>query len=149
MNNYRVIEWMTPNPTTITPTTTLPEAHRIMRERKVRRLPVVDGGELAGIVTLGDIREAEPSKATTLDVWELPYLLDRLTADQFMTKKVYTVTPSTPIRDAANLMLVHRISGLPVMDKNKVVGIITESDIFRMLVREMESEPVDHALPAR
>ena len=71
MTNYQVLDWMTPNPVTITPKTTLPEAHRLMKERKIRRLPVLEDGRLVGVVTLGDIREAEPSAATSLSVWEL------------------------------------------------------------------------------
>ncbi|MBX7212852.1 MAG: CBS domain-containing protein [Thermoflexales bacterium] len=141
MVNYQVLDWMTPNPITITPKTTLPEAHRLMKERKVRRLPVLENGKLVGIVTLGDIREAEPSAATTLSVWELNYLLDTLTVDKIMRRNIVSVTPRTSIREAASLMLAHKVSGMPVVDNDRLVGVITESDIFRMLVREMLPEP--------
>jgi CBS domain-containing protein len=140
MTNYQVLDWMTPNPVTITPKTTLPEAHRLMKERKIRRLPVLEDGRLVGVVTLGDIREAEPSAATSLSVWELNYLLDTLTIDKIMRRNVLTVSPRTSIRDAAAMMLAHKVSGLPVVDHDRLVGVITESDIFRMLVREMLPE---------
>ena len=141
MTNYQVLDWMTPNPVTITPKTTLPEAHRLMKERKIRRLPVLEDGRLVGVVTLGDIREAEPSAATSLSVWELNYLLDTLTIDKIMRRNVLSVSPHTSIRDAAAMMLAHKISGLPVLDHDRLVGVITEWDIFRMLVREMLPEP--------
>ena len=141
MTNYQVLDWMTPNPVTITPKTTLPEAHRLMKERKIRRLPVLEDGRLVGVVTLGDIREAEPSAATSLSVWELNYLLDTLTIDKIMRRNVLSVSSHTSIRDAAAMMFAHKISGLPVLDHDRLVGVITESDIFRMLVREMLPEP--------
>ncbi|MER3399829.1 MAG: hypothetical protein C4313_01620 [Thermoflexus sp.] len=136
LKQYKVRDWMTPNPITISPKTTLPEAHQIMKEKRIRRLPVVDEeGRLVGIVTLGDIREASPSDATSLSIFELNYLLARLTVDKIMTRKVITVTPDTPIYEAARLMLEHKIGGLPVVVDSRVVGIITESDIFKMVVR--------------
>lgn len=140
MTDYLVLDWMTPHPITITPRTTLPEAHRIMKERHIRRLPVVSDGQLIGIVTLGDLRAAEPSPATTLSVYELNYLLEKTPVDKIMTGKPITVSPKTPIREAAGLMLDHKISGLPVMDNGALVGMITESDIFRMLVRELNGK---------
>ncbi len=136
LKQYKVRDWMTPNPITISPRTTLPEAHQIMKEKRIRRLPVVDeNGHLVGIVTLGDVREASPSDATSLSIFELNYLLARLTVDKIMTRKVITVTPDTPIYEAARLMLEHKIGGLPVVEDGRVVGIITESDIFKMVVR--------------
>ncbi len=136
LKQHKVRDWMTPNPITISPRTTLPEAHQIMKEKRIRRLPVVDeNGHLVGIVTLGDIREASPSDATSLSIFELNYLLARLTVDKIMTRKVITVTPDTPVYEAARLMLEHKIGGLPVVENGRVVGIITESDIFKMVVR--------------
>jgi len=96
---------------------------------------VDENGHLVGIVTLGDVREASPSDATSLSIFELNYLLARLTVDKIMTRKVITVTPDTPIYEAARLMLEHKIGGLPVVENGRVVGIITESDIFKMVVR--------------
>ncbi len=140
MTDYFVLEWMTPNPITISPRTTLSEANRIMKDHRVRRLPVVDEGRLVGIITTGDLREAAPSMATSLSVFELTYLLDKVSVDKIMRRNVITVSPKTSVRDAAEIMLQNKISGLPVVDMKRVVGIITESDLFRMMVRDLTSE---------
>lgn len=133
-----VREWMTKDVMTVDAKTTLPEAHRIMKERKIRRLPVVDGhGRLVGIVTRGDVREASPSDATSLSIYEVHYLLAQLTVDSIMTKDPVTVTPETPIKDAARIMLERKISGLPVVQDSHLVGIITESDIFEGLIARL------------
>ncbi len=134
-----VRDWMTANPITVDPKTTLPEAHKIMRDRRIRRLPVVDRGHLVGIVTLGDVREAEPSDATTLSIFELHYLLAKLTIGEIMTREPITISENATIREAAKMMLQHKIGGLPVTEGGKLVGIITESDIFRVLAQEPES----------
>nr|MBN1228777.1 CBS domain-containing protein [Anaerolineae bacterium] len=134
MRKQVVKDWMTTDPVTITDETTLPEAARLMKEKNIRRLPVVVDGRLVGIVTWGDIREASASDSTSLSKFELGYLLNKLTVGQIMTRSPITVRPLTTISRAAQLMLEHKIGGLPVMDHNRLVGIITESDIFRMLV---------------
>lgn len=140
MPSNLIRDWMTPNPVTVGPKTTVPEAHKLMKERDFRRLPVVDEhGRLIGIVTLGDLREAGPSSATSLSIFELNYLLAQLTVDKIMTREVVTVSPDATIRDAANLMLKHEIGALPVMEDDKLVGIITESDIFRIIVQQPEA----------
>lgn len=130
----KVRDWMTPDPITVQIDTTLPEAHRLMTKHQVRRLPVMDGDRLVGIVTRGDIRGAEASDATSLSVWELNYLLSKLSIDKLMTTEVITVAPDSTIGEAAKLMLDNKIAGLPVLEDGKLVGIITESDIFRLLV---------------
>ena len=137
--NY-VRDWMTPNPITVTPKTTLPEAHKLMKECHIRRLPVLDHNRLVGIVTLGDLREAEPSHATTLSIYELNYLLAKLSINEIMTREPITIPPDASPREAAKTMLEHKIGGLPVVDSGKVIGIITESDIFRVLVQESDDE---------
>lgn len=135
-----VRDWMTPDPVTIGPKTTVPEAHKLMKEHDFRRLPVVnDHGRLIGIVTLSDLREAGPSPATSLSIFELNYLLAQLTIDKIMTRDVVTVSPDATIRDAANLMLKHEVGALPVMEDDKLIGIITESDIFRVIVQQPET----------
>lgn len=140
MSGNLVRDWMTPNPVTIGPKTTVPEAHRLMKDRDFRRLPVVDEhGRLIGIVTLSDLREAGPSSATTLSIFELNYLLAQLTVEKIMTRDVVTVSPDATIRDAARLMLKHEVGALPVMENGKLVGIITESDIFRVVVQRPEA----------
>ena len=131
-------DWMTPDPITIGPNTTLPEAARLMKECNIHRLPIVDNERLVGIVTLGDIREASPSNAHSLSIYELNYLIARLTVGEIMTRHPITVTPDMSVEAAARLMLEHKIGGLPVMDGNRLVGIITETDIFRLLVTEGE-----------
>lgn len=136
-DNVMVKDWMSTSVITATPHVRISEAHQLMKDAKVRRLPVIDEkGRLVGIVTIGDVREASPSDATTLSIWELNYLWAQLTVDRIMTRNVMTVTPETPILDVAETMLTHKVSGLPVVDEQgRLLGIVTESDIFRMLVR--------------
>lgn len=134
MKGQLVQDWMTRDPITIIAETPLPEIRHIMGSNDIRHLPVMDNGKLVGIVTWGDVREASPSDATTLSIYELNYLLDRLLARHIMTPKPFTVTPMTTIASAAAIMRDHKISSLPVVSQDKLVGIITENDIFRMLV---------------
>ncbi len=136
-----VRDWMSRNVMTVTPETTLPEADKLMVSKTIRRLPVLENGRLVGIVTYGDIREARPSAATSLSIWELNYLVTRLRVGEMMTRDPITVSQDATIGEAAQLMLRHMIGGLPVIDnRGALVGIITESDIFRMVVRDwMES----------
>lgn len=129
-----VKDWMSRDVLTVDPKTPIAEAYRLMKERKVRRLPVVKDGHLVGIVTLGDVREASPSSATSLSIWELNYLWAQLTVDRVMKSPVIKIAHDATVLEAARLMLEHKISGLPVVDGNTLVGIITESDIFRMLI---------------
>lgn len=134
MNPQLVKDWMTRDPITITAETSLTAASRLMKDSGIRRLPVVEHGKVVGIVTWGDIRGASASDATSLTVFELKYLLDKLPIERFMTRHPITVTPTTTITRAAQLMLEHKIGGLPVVENGKLVGILTESDVFRMLV---------------
>jgi acetoin utilization protein AcuB len=138
MKKNLVRDWMTANPVTIGPKTSLHEAHALMKEKRVRRLLVVEDERLVGIITLGDVREAEPSSATSLSIFELHYLLAKLTIDEIMTKDPLTVAADATIRDAAKLMLDQKIGGLPVVEGSTLVGIITESDIFRVLVQWLD-----------
>jgi CBS domain-containing protein len=131
---------MTPNPITVSSDTPLPEAHNLMEKHKIRRLLVVDDSELKGIVTRGDIRGAEPSEATSLSIFEIHHLLSRLTLKKIMTTDVIVVGPDDPVGKAARLMYENKIAGLPVVEEGRVVGIITESDIFRMVVELWEKE---------
>jgi acetoin utilization protein AcuB len=138
MNTQIVRNWMTPNPITITPQTTLPEAHRLMDKYFVRRLPVINKGKLVGIVTRGDIREAQASTATTLSVYELNYLLDQIPAKEFMAYKPITISPDATIAEVARLMLQYKVGGLPVVENGELVGIITETDLCRLLTLQPE-----------
>ncbi len=140
MKQELVKNWMNPNVITVSPDTALPEAHRLMTEHRIRRLPVLQDGRLVGIVTLGDVREAEPSNATSLSIWELNYLLSRLPVAEIMTEAPKTVSQDATVGEAAHIMLTHKVSGLPVVDNaGIVVGIVTESDIFRMVAQEWQA----------
>ncbi len=147
MKNLLVQDWMTPEVTTITPDTKLPDAAALMRECGIRRLPVVDShGLLVGILSYSDVLGAEPSDATSLDIWELNYLISKLRVEKVMTREPLTVHPESTLRDAAQLMYNHKIGGLPVVDHSgHVVGIITESDIFRVLIAWFNEEMPDSA----
>ena len=132
----RVANWMTPKPITLKATDSLARAIDVMKEKKIRRVPIVsDAGKLLGIVSDRDLKDVSPSRATTLDIWELHYVLDKLKLKDIMTKNPWVVSPEMPIEKAAMLMLEKRVEGLPVVDtKGALVGILTEGDIFRALV---------------
>lgn len=140
MKRLKVRDVCTRNVITVTPNTTLPEARRIMEGHNIRRLPVAAGGEVVGIITLLDLMRAAPSPASSLSVWEINYLLDKITVAEVMASPVITVTPDTDLHEVARLMLAHKIGGLPVVDNGKLVGIITESDIFRVMVDLLSEE---------
>jgi acetoin utilization protein AcuB len=111
------------------------DALTLMKKDKVRRYPVVDkSGKLIGIVTESDLMNAKPSEATTLSVWEISSLLAKITVERVMCKKVITVTENTTLEEAARIMADSSIGGLPVMRGDKLVGIITESDLFRIFL---------------
>lgn len=137
----RVRDYMTSPAITVGPKTDLSAALELMRERRVRRLPVVSAvGWLLGIVSERDLLYASPSPATSLTVWELNYLVAKLPVEEVMTRKLVTVAPDAPLEEAAALMLEHKIGGLPVLsEENELVGIITESDIFRAFIQFKET----------
>jgi acetoin utilization protein AcuB len=129
--------WMTKDVVTVPPDMPIMEARDVMKQHMVRRLPVLQDGKLVGIVTQGDIQEAGPSGATSLSIWELNYLLARITVEEIMTplEELVTVSPDEPIEVAADLMRKNKVGGLPVVeDADKLVGIITESDIFDIFI---------------
>ena len=139
-----VKDWMSRDVVFAAPSLGLLDADLMMRENKVRRLPVVEDGRLVGIVTYGDIREARPSAATSLSTWEMNYLLASLKLAKVMTKNVQVISPDATIGEAADIMLANRISGLPVVDAaGELVGIITESDIFRMVAHNWKQSQQD------
>jgi len=126
---------MTKNPVTIGPDMSVPDAQAVMRREKIHRIPVLDkSGKLIGIVTASDLIHASASPATSLDIYELHYLISKLKVETVMTKKVVTVTEDLPIEEAARIMADNNISGLPVMRGDVVVGIITESDLFKLFI---------------
>jgi acetoin utilization protein AcuB len=127
-----VYERMSRHPITVKPTTPVDAALKRMREEKVRRFPVVnEDGKLVGIVSDKDLLYAAPSPATSLSIYELHYLYSRITIEQVMTQDVITVEEDDPLEEAARVMVDNKIGGLPVMRDGKLVGIITETDIFK------------------
>lgn len=142
MKHLLVKDWMRTDVITAQKGLGMLKAHKMMRQKGIRRLPIVDKrGRLVGIVTRSDVREAQPSDATTLNIWEINYLLAELELKDIMTKKVVTVQPEDTIRTAAQLLHDHKIGALPVIDKDRrVVGILTESDIFRTLIAWFNEE---------
>lgn len=131
---------MSHDPKTVSPDTSLAEASERMRRDKVRRYPVVDQhGKLVGIISRDDVLHASPSVVSALSIWEMNYLLTQVKVKDVMTKKVITVTEETPLEEAARIMLEHKIGGLPVLRGDDLVGIITESDIFRVFTEVLGS----------
>lgn len=129
---------MTRNPITVRGDTALPDALKIMRDNKIRRLPVVDkGGKLVGMVSEKDLLYASPSPATTLSVWEMHYLVAQIKLSQLMAEEVISVGEDCPIEEAARIMADNKVSGLPVMRGDLLVGIITETDLFKVFLELM------------
>ena len=109
----------------------------MFKKEHIRRAPVVKDGKLLGIVSQGDLLNATASSVTTLSVWELNYLISKVKIKNVMTKKVITVTKDTPVEEAARVMADNKIGGLPVVDGEKVVGMITETDLFKIFLELM------------
>lgn len=121
-----------------TPDTQIMEAMDVMKQNNIRRMPVLDKkGKLVGIVSDKDLLNAAPSDATSLSVWEVNYLVARIKVKDVMTKDVMTVTGDTPVEEAARMMADSKIGGLPVVLDGNVVGLITETDLFKLLVELM------------
>ncbi len=130
-------ERMSRPPIIIGPEMSIHDALALFKKEHIRRAPVIKGGKLVGIVSEKDLLNASPSPATTLSVWEMHYLLSKLTAAEVMTKNVITVSEDTPIEEAARIMADNKIGGLPVVKGSRVVGIITETDLFKMFLELM------------
>jgi acetoin utilization protein AcuB len=126
---------MTRRPVTVTTDVSVSDALALMREKKVHRLPVLDRrGKLVGIVAESDLLYASPSPATSLSVWEIHSLLAKLTVDKVMTRKVITISDDAPVEEAAQIMVAKSIGGLPVMRDNALIGIVTETDLFKVFI---------------
>ncbi|HHW30675.1 MAG TPA: CBS domain-containing protein [Clostridiaceae bacterium] len=121
---------MTTNPFTISPDQTILDAHEIMKEHGVKRLPVMKKGKLVGVVSKEDILKASPSQATSFSMGEITYLLSKTKISMIMTKNPITISPNALLEEAAILMRDNGVGFLPVVENDKLVGIITESDIF-------------------
>ena len=127
--------WMTTDVISVDGETSLMKASLLMKEHNIRRLPVVRKGKVVGIVTDTDLKEASPSKATTLDIYEINYLLSEIKVKELMSKEVIYVEPDETVEFAAVLMLENKISGLPVVNRQQnLIGVITQTDIFKALI---------------
>ena len=122
---------------TIPPDMPVVDALNLMKREHIRRTPVVKEGKMVGIVSDKDLLNASPSPVTSLSVWEINYLLSKITVKDVMTSQVITVTEDTPIEEAARIMADNKIGGLPVMHGEQVVGIITETDLFKLFLELM------------
>ena len=130
-----VRQLMTSSLITVAPGANVTEARSLMARQRIRHLLVTDGPRLLGMVTDRDIRLNVASPATSLSVWELNYLLAKVTVGEVMTRPVITIGPDLDARDAAQIMLDHKIGALPVIDEGKLIGIVTETDLLRAFVK--------------
>lgn len=121
----------------VEPDTPVHDALAMFKKEHIRRAPVVKNGKLLGIISESDLLNASPSPVTSLSVWEMNYLLSKVTVKQVMTKKVQTVDVNTPIEEAARIMADTKIGGMPVMRSGNLVGIITETDLFKIFLELM------------
>lgn len=138
----RISEWMTTGPIAVAPGTPVSKARELMQTKHIRHLLVMDGERLAGIITDRDIRLALPSPATSLSIWEVNYLLAKLAVREVMTRSVLTIGRDQPVAEAMRLMLKHKIGALPVVEDERVVGIITGTDLHRAFARMLEEQVV-------
>ncbi len=131
----KVSDFMTKNPVYVSPDTSVTDAKALMTKEKINKLPVVDkSNKLVGIITKNDLQKADPSSASTLDIYELGYLLSKLKVEKIMVKTVKTVEADEVIEEAARIMADAKIGCLPVMSDGVLSGIITETDIFNAFV---------------
>ncbi len=121
----------------VTPETPVHEALAMFKKENISRAPVIKNGKLVGIVSESNLLNASPSLATTLSIWEVNYLVSKVTVRQVMTKKVKTINVDTPIEEAARIMADAKIGGMPVTRAGKIVGMITATDLFKVLLELM------------
>jgi acetoin utilization protein AcuB len=129
-----VSDWMTKKVFSVSPDDYLSDALSLMKEKGIKHVPVVKAGKLKGIFSDRDIKEYSPSKATSLDIYELHYILAKTKVKEMMTSGVITTTSDAPVEEAAMIMLDRSIGCLPVLDNDNLVGIISDKDIYRALV---------------
>lgn len=122
---------------TVSPEMPVHEALAMFKKEHIRRAPITKNGKMIGIVSERDLLNASPSPATSLSVWEMNYLISKVTVKQVMSKKVQTIDVNTPIEEAARIMADQKIGGMPVMRSGKIVGMITETDLFKILLELM------------
>jgi acetoin utilization protein AcuB len=121
----------------VSPDESINDVLAMFRKEHIRRAPVMKDGRMVGIVSERDLLNASPSSATTLSVWEVNYLISKVKVKDVMTKKVITVDKDTPIEEAARIMADEKIGGVPVTSSDKVVGMITETDLFKVFLELM------------
>jgi acetoin utilization protein AcuB len=119
---------------TVTPNTPITKAHELMARENINQCPVVKNGKLIGLITETDILKAYPSSATTLAVWEITSLLEKIKVEDVMSKEFQTVHEDTPIETAARILVDNKISALPVLKDKELVGIISEADLFKIML---------------
>jgi len=124
---------------TVTPDMAIHDVLAMFKQEHIRRAPVIKNGKLVGIASETDLLNASPSDVSSLSIWEMNYLLSKITVKTIMNKKVITVDEDTPIEEAARIMADNKIGGLPVMKKGHVTGIITETDLFKIFLEFMGS----------
>ncbi len=137
----RISEWMSPQPITVPPATPVSDARELMQRERIRHLLVMTGERLVGIITDRDIRLVLPSPATSLSVWEVHYILAKMTVEQVMTRSVIAIAPDRPVVEAVRVMLERKIGALPVAEGWHVVGIITETDLLRAFAVVLDRYP--------
>jgi acetoin utilization protein AcuB len=131
----KVGEIMSTNVVTVTEDTLVDDAKKIMDAHRIRRLPVMKKDKLVGLVTKHMLLEAAPSPATSLNIWELHYLLSKMTVKEIMVKNPFTISPDMPVEEALQLGQEKGYGGFPVVEDGRLVGMVTESDIVRMMTR--------------
>jgi len=135
MKKTKVGDWMTPNPITIDAGATIVEAIHLLKEKNIRRLPVMKGGRLVGIVTERMLLTFSPGKSSSLDTWELHYLLARTSVTEAMNPKPHTVTADTELADAAQLIHDRKLNGITVVnEQGDLVGILTTTNALEALI---------------
>lgn len=122
---------------TVPPDMPILDALNLLQKERIRRAPVVKGGKMVGIVSDKDLLNASPSDATSLSVWEINYLMSKVQVEEVMTRDVLTITEDTPLEEAARIMADNKVGGLPIMRDGRVAGIITETDLFKILLELM------------
>ena len=122
---------------TVSPDAPINDVLAMFKEEHIRRAPVIKNGRLVGIITQTDLLNASPSPVTTLSVWEMHYLISKVTVARVMTKRARVVDVNTPIEEAARIMADYKIGGLPVVNLDRVVGMITETDLFKVFIEMM------------
>ncbi len=127
-------DWMSSPAVTVNKDEFLPKVIELMKENDIRHVPVMDGDKLVGIISDRNIKDYLPSSSTTLDVFEIHYLIGKVKVSKIMEKNVITAAPYTPIEDAAKLLYDNKISSLPIIDDGLIVGIVTDRDVYRALI---------------